>query len=68
MQEEARLKRDVAEMLGTTKRGIGPTYASKVLRFGLRVGDLADWSTFLEKYERFINHCKHQFHITEFDQ
>ena len=32
--------------LGTTKRGIGPTYASKALRIGLRVGDLADWSSF----------------------
>lgn len=26
--------------IGTTKRGIGPTYASKALRIGLRVGDL----------------------------
>ena len=29
--------------IGTTKRGIGPTYASKALRIGLRVGDLRDW-------------------------
>jgi adenylosuccinate synthase len=35
-----------ADAIGTTKRGIGPTYASKALRFGLRVGDLEDWKTF----------------------
>ena len=28
--------------LGTTKRGIGPTYADKALRVGLRVQDLLD--------------------------
>ena len=32
--------------IGTTRRGIGPTYASKALRIGLRAGDLADWSSF----------------------
>lgn len=41
-------------MIGTTAKGIGPTYASKALRIGLRVGDLADWDLFLEKYNRFI--------------
>lgn len=30
--------------LGTTKQGIGPTYAAKALRSGIRVGDLVrDW-------------------------
>jgi len=28
--------------IGTTKRGIGPTYAAKMLRSGFRVGDLVD--------------------------
>ena len=32
--------------LGTTKKGIGPTYAAKIQRYGLRVGDLYDWKTF----------------------
>lgn len=32
--------------IGTTKRGIGPTYASKALRIGLRMGDLLNWDTF----------------------
>jgi adenylosuccinate synthase len=29
-----------AQAIGTTKRGIGPTYADKAARWGLRVGDL----------------------------
>jgi len=32
------------DAIGTTRKGIGPTYASKALRFGLRVGDLLDWT------------------------
>ncbi|KAL4469341.1 hypothetical protein ABPG72_005977 [Tetrahymena utriculariae] len=39
------------QFLGTTKRGIGPTYASKMNRYGLRVGDLKNWDTFLLKYK-----------------
>ena len=42
------------KMIGTTKKGIGPTYASKARRTGLRVSDLNDWDTFLEKYNRLI--------------
>jgi adenylosuccinate synthase len=54
--------------LGTTSRGIGPTYASKALRMGLRVGDLADWQTFLEKYDRFVNVFEKQFNLSNFDK
>ena len=32
--------------IGTTKRGIGPCYADKYTRIGLRVGDLMDFTTF----------------------
>ncbi|HEV8116649.1 MAG TPA: adenylosuccinate synthetase, partial [Acidimicrobiales bacterium] len=35
--------------LGTTKRGIGPAYADKALRVGLRVQDLLDPAIFREK-------------------
>jgi adenylosuccinate synthase len=35
--------------LGTTKRGIGPTYADKAARIGLRVQDLFDPKIFSEK-------------------
>ncbi|MCX6639699.1 MAG: adenylosuccinate synthase [bacterium] len=37
-QERARGK----EMIGTTSRGIGPAYADKAARHGVRVGDLLD--------------------------
>jgi len=37
--------------LGTTKRGIGPTYADKAARIGLRVQDLLDAKIFREKLE-----------------
>lgn len=39
------------KFLGTTKRGIGPTYASKMNRYGLRVGDLKNWDSFVAKYK-----------------
>ena len=37
--------------LGTTKRGIGPTYADKASRIGLRIQDLLDPKIFREKLE-----------------
>jgi adenylosuccinate synthase len=37
--------------LGTTKKGIGPTYSSKATRNGIRIADLlGDFSQFVEKY------------------
>ena len=68
MQEDQRLAEDEKMMIGTTKRGIGPTYASKMLRIGLRVGDLADWDLFQDKYNRFINVFEQQFNIRNFDK
>lgn len=37
--------------LGTTKRGIGPAYADKAARIGLRVQDLLDMKIFRQKLE-----------------
>ncbi|GAC1409203.1 MAG: adenylosuccinate synthase [Actinomycetota bacterium] len=37
--------------LGTTKRGIGPAYADKAARIGLRVQDLLDFKIFEQKLE-----------------
>ncbi len=37
------------EMIGTTKKGIGPCYADKMARLGLRVADLKDLSYFKER-------------------
>lgn len=39
------------ESIGTTKKGIGPTYSSKAARNGLRMTDLlGDFDQFSEKY------------------
>ena len=35
--------------IGTTGRGIGPAYADKALRTGLRVGELHNWDRFVER-------------------
>ncbi len=35
--------------IGTTSRGIGPSYEDKVARWGIRVGDLLDFAVFKEK-------------------
>jgi adenylosuccinate synthase len=40
--------------LGTTRRGIGPTYTDKVARSGLRVQDLLDMAVFEEKLSRAL--------------
>ncbi|EGT37924.1 hypothetical protein CAEBREN_15207 [Caenorhabditis brenneri] len=48
--------------IGTTNRGIGPTYSSKCFRNGIRVADLmADFEEFSEKYRRLVEHYKKQF-------
>ena len=39
--------------IGTTKKGIGTTYAAKSLRFNLRMEDLMDSKNFKQKYEEF---------------
>lgn len=39
------------DMVGTTKRGIGPCFADKVSYNGLRVYDLLDWESFVKKFE-----------------
>lgn len=45
--------------LGTTKKGIGPTYASKATRNGLRLADLlGDFNAFKEKLVQFVNLLK----------
>ncbi|UCD54008.1 MAG: adenylosuccinate synthetase, partial [Dehalococcoidia bacterium] len=35
--------------IGTTRKGIGPAYADKAARLGIRIGDLLDKGAFLER-------------------
>ena len=41
--------------IGTTKKGIGPCYADKIQRLGIRVQDLLDDSVFAEKLNSNLN-------------
>lgn len=68
MSEVALEKAGGDKAIGTTRRGIGPTYGSKALRIGLRAGDLADWDMFKEKYSAFVARFKQHFPIREFDE
>ena len=45
-----------AGKLGTTKRGIGPAYADRAMRIGLRVQDLLDPDIFRAKLNVALNH------------
>ncbi|ERL92349.1 hypothetical protein D910_09664 [Dendroctonus ponderosae] len=48
-------KNQKGQGLGTTKKGIGPTYSSKATRNGIRVGDLlGDFEKFREKFKTLV--------------
>ncbi|KAK4473521.1 hypothetical protein MN116_002882 [Schistosoma mekongi] len=62
MEEELR----GLSLLGTTKKGIGPAYSSKVTRNGLRVCDLmGDWDQFTVKYKELVNYVKRRYPALE---
>ena len=52
LEEEAR----GGKAIGTTRKGIGPAYADKVARLGIRTGDLMDKEIFLELLRPILNH------------
>ncbi|XP_010908274.1 adenylosuccinate synthetase, chloroplastic [Elaeis guineensis] len=47
--------------IGTTKRGIGPCYSSKVIRNGIRVGDLMHMDTFSQKLDTLSRDAASRF-------
>ena len=49
------------DSIGTTKKGIGPCYASKATRNGIRVGELLNWNSFLAKYEKLLTSLQKQY-------
>lgn len=67
--DEIQEDRKGADKVGTTKRGIGPAYADKAARIGLRMGDLRDFSSFSKKLrENAQRHMKaygFEFNIEE---
>jgi len=54
------------DMIGTTKRGIGPCYASKAIRNGVRVGDLRHLDTFREKLDVLFRDAASRFKDFEY--
>lgn len=53
--------------IGTTKKGIGPAYASKISRNGVRVGDLADWDYFEQRFRALAEHHMRSYEGLEID-
>ncbi|KAH7137974.1 adenylosuccinate synthetase-like protein [Dendryphion nanum] len=47
--------------IGTTKKGIGPTYSTKMTRSGLRVCDIFDEELFETKYRRLVYGLEKRF-------
>ncbi|ASZ08835.1 adenylosuccinate synthase [Mesoplasma chauliocola] len=61
-QEEAR----GARKIGTTKRGIGPTYQDKASRLGIRIADIEETNfkeTFKEIFEYEMKFLKNMFNV-----
>ncbi|NLE06664.1 MAG: adenylosuccinate synthase, partial [Crenarchaeota archaeon] len=59
--------------IGSTKKGIGPTYTDKIARNGLRVGDILN--NFSEKYEELkqnhrniLSHYEYTFDIDAYEE
>jgi adenylosuccinate synthase len=53
--------------IGTTKKGIGPAYASKISRNGVRVGDLRDWDYFEQRFRALAEHHLRSYEGLEID-
>jgi adenylosuccinate synthase len=62
--QESRLGRN---KIGTTKKGIGPAYASKISRNGIRVGDLQDWEYFEQRFRDLTSSVMSQYPGVEID-
>lgn len=52
LEEEAR----GSKAIGTTRRGIGPAFADKTARLGIRTGDLLDKEVFLERLRQILDY------------
>jgi adenylosuccinate synthase len=64
--DQARERRRGKNAIGTTGRGIGPSYEDKVARRGLRLGDLLDEELFVEKLKEVMEF--HNFALINYYQ
>ena len=62
--DKAREAQSGRQAIGTTGRGIGPTYEDKIARRGLRVSDLLHPARFEEKLKKLLKY--HNFLLTEY--
>lgn len=59
---EADLQADGKRQIGTTKKGIGPTYSTKALRMGIRMEELIDnFELFDKEFRHLVEYHKKQF-------
>ncbi len=56
IEEEGKAEDDSGVEVGTTGRGIGPTYEDKAGRRGIRVGDLLDPDVLRQRLEYVVSH------------
>jgi adenylosuccinate synthase len=61
------LKHSGGKDLGTTRKGIGPTYSSKASRSGLRVCDLFHPEEFAIKYRKMVDNKKRRYGDFKYD-
>ncbi|GAW81709.1 adenylosuccinate synthetase [Plasmodium gonderi] len=66
IQENKKLKE--GKQLGTTKRGIGPCYSTKVSRIGIRLGALKNFENFKKIYIKLINNLIDLYQIKEYNK
>jgi len=55
------------DAIGTTRQGIGPCYATKMQRTGIRVIDLLHFDKFKEKLQQLVNNAKKEYGEFEYD-
>lgn len=53
--------------IGTTKRGIGPTYSSKASRSGLRIHHLYNWPEFESRFRTIVANRHKRYGDFEYD-
>ncbi|KAF9432477.1 phosphoribosylaminoimidazole carboxylase ade2 [Entomortierella beljakovae] len=53
--------------IGTTRKGIGPTYSSKASRSGIRIHHLYNWPEFEEKFRTLVANKHKRYGAFEYD-
>ncbi|ANQ08955.1 Adenylosuccinate synthetase [Plasmodium coatneyi] len=66
IQENKKLKE--GKQIGTTKRGIGPCYSTKVSRVGIRLGSLKNFENFKNQYLKLIDNLMDLYDIKDYNK